>query len=75
MAHGSNRKSRVEPEIPSRFGSYRRRRIDAVIDYFGEFRELGALLRIPRNRKWDLKVEERTRRALFTDGPFAETKE
>ncbi len=75
MRHGSNRESRVEPEIPSRFGTYRRRRIDAVIDYFGELRELGALLRIPRSRKWDLKVEARTHKPLFTDGPFAETKE
>jgi hypothetical protein len=90
MAHDSSSETRrrvprsersATTEAPSMFGRYRRRRIDAVIDYFGECREAResprVRSRISRTTR-DLCLicaEAKEQAVLSTDGPFAETKE
>jgi hypothetical protein len=74
MSNGSKGKTRgagpregdgASVEVPRTLGRYRRRRLDAVIDYFGK---VSARARAGSER-------ERAGAILSTDGPFAETKE
>jgi hypothetical protein len=89
MAHESSSKTprrlrrsgqRATTEAPTLFGRYRRRRIDAVIDYFGECREARESGRvgsgISRSRRYLclIRAEAKKQVILSTDGPFAETK-
>jgi hypothetical protein len=65
-SRGAGRRERegASVEVKGTWGRYRRRRIDAVIDYFGEMSESA---RAGSGR-------ERAGTILSTDGPFAETK-
>lgn len=80
MARDSSSRTRRRParsahpavvEPPSLFTRYRWRRIDAVIDYFGEYRDAHAADREPGSQE---QAGHRESKVLFTDGPFAETK-